>query len=174
METISCIKNRRSRRLFLEKEISENILLTLIECALSAPSSQNCQPWHFIIVRDNKSKIELVKMKEEDNQQHILTAPVSIIVCVDTNKSPSRWIEDGVTATENILLAANDLGLGAVYITGFCNSKPEVTQNIRDIFSLPKNIMPVTIIPIGYPDPSEKLERKVLPNPKSKIHKDKW
>ena len=158
----------------MKKEVPGNILKKLIDCAINAPSSQNCQPWHFIIVKDKQSKIKLAKLKEEDNQQHILTAPCSIVVCVDIDKSPTRWIEDGVTATENILLAAHDLGLGAVYVTGFKSSKPEVANAIRDILILPKNIIPVTILPIGYPSPSEKLEKKELLNIDSVIHYDRW
>lgn len=174
METINCIKTRRSRRLFLDKEISEDIVKQLIDCAISAPSSQNCQPWHFVIVKNRGSKIRLAKPKEEDNQQHILTAPISIVVCIDTDKSPSRWIEDGVTATQNILLAAHDLGLGAVYVTGFSASKPEIAEEIRSILNLPKNIMPITILPAGCPDPSEKLEKKELIDVNKVIHNDKW
>lgn len=174
METIECIKTRRSRRKFLDKEISEDVLKKLIECAIDAPSSQDCQPWHFVIVKNKESKIKLAKLKEEDNQEHILTAPISIVVCVDKDKSPSRWIEDGITATENILLATHDLGLGAVYVTGFKSSKPKIAEEIRKILHLPKNIIPVTILPVGYPDPSEKLEKKELKKMEEIIHYDTY
>ena len=106
METIDCIKSRRSRRLFLDKEVPVELINKIIECAITAPSSLDCQPWHFVIVRDNDKKERLANLKEEDNRQHILTAPISIVVCVDMDKSPSRYIEDGVTATQNVLLAA--------------------------------------------------------------------
>jgi nitroreductase len=174
METIKCIKTRRSRRVFLNKDIPEKTIKKLIECALNAPSSMNCQPWHFLIVKNKEAKIKLSKLKEEDNQNHILSAPISIVVCVDMNKSPSRWIEDGITATENILLAVHDLGLGAVYVTGFKESKPEIAEEIRKILNLPKNIIPITILPIGYPDPNEKQEHKKLVEVEEVIHYDKW
>jgi nitroreductase len=173
-ETINCIKTRRSRRLFLSKEVPKDIVKILIECAITAPSSIDSQPWHFIIVKDENSKTSLAKLKEEDNEQHILTAPITIVVCVDTNKSAGRWIEDGVTATENLLLAAHDIGLGGVYVTGFNNEKPEVANKIRDVLSLPENIMPITILPIGYPDPSEKLEKKILLDSDQVTHQDIW
>ena len=102
METIKCIKTRRSRRKFVNKQVSDDVINKLIVCAINAPSSLDCQPWHFVIIRDERKKIDLANLKEEDNRAHILTAPVSIVVCVDTDKSPSRWIEDGVTAVENI------------------------------------------------------------------------
>jgi nitroreductase len=134
----------------------------------------DCQPWHFIIVRNADKKQKLAELKDSDNQQHIMTAPVSIIVCVDTEKSPSRWIEDGVTATENILLAAHDLGLGSVYVTGFKLSKPSVAESIRVIFDIPQNIMPITILPIGYPDLSETLENKEVLNIDKVLHEGSW
>jgi nitroreductase len=162
METLDCIKTRRSRRKFLDKPIPEDIIKKLLEAGVSAPSSIDCQPWYFVIVKDKTIKQKLSKLKEEDNQKHILTAPISIIVCVDTDKSPSRYCEDGVTATENILLAAHDLGLGSVYVTGFKQSKPEIAETIRNILNLPKNIIPITILPVGYPDPKEKLDKKTL------------
>ncbi len=174
METIDCIKTRRSRRLFTDKEVPDEIITTLIDCAVNAPSSIDCQPWHFVIVKNRESKLKLARLKEEGNQQHILTAPISIVVCVDINKSPGRWIEDGVTATENILLGAHDIGLGAVYVTGFKSSKPEVAEDIRSILNLPENIMPITILPIGYPDDSEKLEKKELIDVNNIIHHEKW
>jgi len=174
METIECINTRRSKRLFLNKEVSESIIKKLLICAINAPSSKDCQPWHFIVVKNKDSKIKLAKLKEEDNQQHILTAPITIVVCVDINKSPSRWIEDCVTATENILLATHDLGLGAVYVTGFKASKSEVAEEVRNILNLPKNIMPITILPIGYQDPFEKLDKKEPVNVEKVIHYDKW
>lgn len=174
METIKCINERRSRRKFLDKELPEDILKKLLRCAVTAPSSVDCQPWHFVIVKNKDKKESLAKLKDEENQQHILTAPVSIVVCVDTEKSTSRWIEDGVTATENILLAAHDLGLGSVYVTGCKASKPEIAEKISEILNLPEKIMPVTILPIGYPDPSEELHKKETLNIDKVTHYEEW
>lgn len=174
MDAIKCIKTRRSRRLFLNKKVDDGIVNELLECALAAPSSQDCQPCEFILVKDRKIKKELYSLKDEDNQQHIKTAPLSIVVCVDKEKSPTRFVEDGVTATQNLLLAAHALGLGAVYVTGFKPSKPEVEENIRKILDPPKNIVPISIIPVGYADNSEKLDSKTLRKPKDVMHADKW
>lgn len=174
MKTIECIKTRRSIRKFLSKEISEDVIKELIASAIHAPSSVNCQPWHFVIVKNQETKNKLAKLKDKDNQEHILTAPISIIVCVDTDKSSSRWVEDGVAATQNILLAAHDLGLGSVYVTGSKPSKPEVAEKVRSILNLPENIMPVTILPVGYHDPSGVLEEKELVKIEDIIHHNTW
>ena len=174
METKDCIKSRRSKRLFLDKEVPEEVIKEIIGCAIAAPSSMDCQPWSFVIVKDKDEKEKLADLKEEGNQEHILTAPITIVVCVDTEKSPSRWIEDGVCATENILLAAHELGLGSVYVTGFSTSDSKVADKVRDILNLPKNIMPVTILPVGYPDPAGKLEEKNFPDLDSVIYYNSW
>ena len=164
MNTIDCIKTRRSRRLFLDKAVSDEQVNQILECGIAAPSSMDCQPWQFVIVRDKNKKEQLAKLKSENNQQHILTAPVVIVVCVDVEKSPSRYIEDGVTATQNILLAVHNLGLGSVYVTGYNPSDPAVADRLRTILSIPNNIMPVAILPVGYVDPAEKLSEKNLIN----------
>lgn len=174
METIDCINSRRSRRRFTSEKIPDDTIKGLIECAISAPSSMDCQPWHFIIVNDKDKRQKLAGLKSEDNQEHILTAPITILVCVDTEKSSSRYIEDGVTATQNILLAAHDQGFGSVYVTGCKETNPAVAQNIRQILKLPKNILPVTMLPIGYPDPEEKLDEKKLLDLDSVVHHDSW
>lgn len=174
METTDCIKERRSIRKFLDKEVPDEILKKILECAVRAPSSQNCQPWHFVIVKDKEKKGKLAELKDEDNQQHILTAPISIVVCVDTEKSPTRFVEDGVTATENILLAAHDSGIGSVYVTGFKSSKPEIAAKIRSILNLPENLVPVTILPVGYPDTSEEIGEKEVVDIGKITHSDEW
>ena len=113
-------------------------------------------------------------LKTEDNQKHILTAPAAIIVCVDTQKSPTRFVEDAVTATQNILLAAHNLELGAVYITGYSPSDLSAANGMKNIFSLPDNILPINIIPIGYSDPTEEISQKELVEIKKITHTDKW
>ena len=174
METTDCIKGRRSRRKFLDKEVSDDMVRKILDCAVHAPSSQDCQPWHFVVVRDKEKRQKLAELKDEGNQEHILTAPVCIVVCVDTEKSPTRFVEDGVAATENILLAAHDSGLGSVYVTGFKPSKPEIAEQIRLILNLPGNMMPISILPIGFADDSEKLHEKKIVDVDKITHSDKW
>lgn len=174
MDTINCIKTRRSRRLFLDKEVSDEKINQILECGITAPSSVDCQPWHFVIVKDKYKIQKLSELKKRDGYKHILSAPVSIIVCVDIEKSPSRYIEDGVTATQNMLLAIHELGLGSVYLCANKLSKPEVAQKVKDIFSIPENIIPITILPLGYFDSLEVLDEKDLINLDLIVHYDSW
>lgn len=158
----------------MDKEVPSEMLDQVLVCGLCAPSSMDCQPWHFLVVRDKNQKEELAKLKSADNHKHILSAPVVIVVCVDTEKSPKKYIEDGVTASENILLAVHALGLGSVYLSGYNFQDRKLDGEIRNILSLPENIIPVTILPIGYADPSEKLSEKNLVDLEDVKHGEKW
>jgi len=174
METIACIKTRRSRRKFLDKDIPDELLEKIIDAGKYAPSSMNSQPWEFIIVKGNEIKKKLAELKGKDNEECLLGAKVIIIVCVDMEKSATRWVEDGVCAAINILLAIHELGLGAVYVTGYNNKEPEITDGLKKALNLPEKIMPVVLIPLGYPDPNEKIEEKELRGIKEITHIDSW
>jgi len=174
METFNCIKTRRSRRKFLDKEIPNEIIRKLIDAARHAPSSRDSQPWEFVIIKDNEIKGKLAELKGEENKEHILGAGVIIAVCADKKKSETRWVEDGVCAAMNILLETHNLGLGAVYVTGYSETEPEVTTKIQKVLNLPENIMPVVLIPLGYPDLSEEIEKKELREIDEMTHFDKW
>jgi nitroreductase len=164
METIDCIKTRRSRRLFTDRPVEEGMIKAILEAAVQAPSSRNCQPWRFVIVKSEDKKKALAAFKTEENQRHILTAPVTIVVAVDIAKSPQLWTEDGVCAAMNILLAAHDLGLGAVYVSGTSKTEPEKTRAIQMLLELPETVKPVVIIPVGHPSEEEDVENRELPD----------
>lgn len=174
METINCIKTRRSRRKFLARDVPDEIIRELIDVARRAPSSMDSQPWEFVVIKDNEIKKGLAELKEKENEECILGAKVIIAVCVDKKKSETRWVEDGVCAVMNILLEAHNLGLGAVYVTGYNNRKPEITAGIQELLKLSEDIMPVALISIGYADPSEELEKKELREIDEMIHFDKF
>jgi len=174
MEVLEAIKTRRSRRKFLKKRVPEEMFKKIIDAARCAPSSRNSQPWEFLIIREEETKKKLVEIKGKENEEAIVGADVIVVVCVNRNKSKTRWVEDGVCASMNILLTSHALGLGAVYITGYSNSSPEVTQKIKKLLKLPEEIIPVSIIPIGYPDPEEKLEEKELRKMDEIIHYERF
>lgn len=174
MNIIDCIKKRRSRRQFTNREVTDEVIEKIIEAGIYAPSSRDCQPWQFIVVRDQDSQFELARLKSEGNQEHILSAPVTLMVCVDTSKSPNSFIEDGVCAVQNMLLVIEELGLGAVYVSAGSKTDPEITNEIRNILSVPKNVVPLVLLPLGYPDQKEKLHERKLLDTKKVIHKNRW
>ena len=174
MNTLDCINTRRSRRQFTNRIVTDGLIKQIIEAGIKAPSSRNSQPWHFVVIRDSDIQFALARLKSEGNQEHILSAPVTIIVCVDTKKSPNSFVEDGVCAVENMLIAIHELGLGTVYVSAASKTDAEVTNEIRNILGVPKTVVPLVILPVGYPDTSEKLEEKKLLNIDKVMHTDRW
>jgi len=144
-------KTRKSVRKFKPDDVSDDIIMKLLEAAQEAPSGGNCQPWHFYVIKDKKVISEIhAKAYTSD---WILTAPVFIVVCADIQKSESRYgergrnlycIQDTAAAIQNILLCAADLGLGSCWCGAFNESA------VSEILNLPKDMRPVAIIPLGY------------------------
>jgi len=180
METIYCIKSRRSRRKYLNKEVPDEIIEQLIDCARHAPFGgplqKEPQLWEFIIIKDEATKAELVLGYED--RQFIKQAPVIIAVCGDRRGDPNykNWDITTSLAIENILLAAHDLGLGACFITTFVNHEKhkEDRKMLIKSLNLPKHIKLIALISIGYPDPSEKIEKKELRKADEMVHFDRW
>jgi len=180
METINCIKTRRSRRKYLDKEIPDEIIEQLIDCARHAPfggpPKKEHQLWEFIIVRDEKIKVKLALNYED--RQFIKQAPVIIAVCADKTKDPDYkdWDITISLAIENILLAAYDFGLGACFVTTFMHHKRHKRDReiLIETLNLPKHIELIALIPIGYPYSSEEIEKKELRKINEMKHFDKW
>lgn len=180
METLDCIKTRRSVRKFLDKEVPGGIIRKIIDCARHAPFGglpiKECQPWEFIIVKDEKVK-EKLALKYED-RQFIKSAPVIIAACVNTANDTKykEWEIIVSLAIENILLAAHNLGLGACFVSTFAHHEghKEDRKVLVEALSLPENMHLVSLIPVGYPDPSEEKKEKALRETDEMIHQDKW
>lgn len=163
------ILSRRSIRKFTDQEVTEEQIISLLKAAMSAPSAGNRQPWEFIIIKNRET---LDKIPEFHKYTKMLSmAKLAIVVCGNTTKSFERgfWVQDCAAATQNILLAAHSMGLGGVW----CGVYPseELYPQMQDLLELPKEIMPVSLIAIGYPDetksPSERYDE-------DKIHYEKW
>ena len=167
MEFINAVKGRRSIRRYQDRDILDSIIEKLLDLALYAPSSMNGQPWHFIVIREDKTKKELVRIKnkycpsEKEIYQadFIQDAPVIIIVCVDRQRSYDRGVENAVLAAANIMLGAYSMGLGSVYMSAYRAGDPRISEEIRETLDIPPDMDPITIIPLGYPDE--------LPEPKT-------
>ncbi len=128
MEAMESILTRRSIRNFNGKEMSPSQIAEILKCGARAPSASNGRPWEFVLVRDQKIKdrigylgarslYERKKRQLSSSKKHfanIAKAPLFIVVACDTKKSPIFWKHDGSAATQNMLLAAHTLGLGAV------------------------------------------------------------
>lgn len=146
------VKSRRSIRQFQEREIPEETVTRLLEAARWAPSAGNLQPWHFFVIKNKEIKERLAS--EAYGSHWLSTAAVIILICALPEQSAVRYgkrgeslycLQDTAAATQNLLLAAKDEGLGACWVGAFDE------KAYAEILALPQNMRPVVIIPLGYP-----------------------
>ena len=160
---------RKSVRSYTDEPVSPEQVETILKAAMAAPSGMNMQPWRFVVVTDQKVKDKLAV----GFNKMIAKAPVVIIVCgKTTNKlgAPNKnWNADCAASTENLLLAVEALGLGAVWTA--CYPYEDRMNPTVEALGLPENISPYCIVPIGHPTGNDKPKDKWNPE---NIHYEKW
>ncbi len=151
MDLKDVLLKRRSVRKFTEQDVCEELIDELLHAAMSGPSACNKKPWEFYVIT-NKDKLKELKGASMFTR---FNAPLAIVVCGNLSRAlpmklSSYWIQDCSAATENILLRATDLGLGAVW----CGIHPQekAEEKVRNYLELPEKHIPLNIIFIGYPD----------------------
>lgn len=147
------ILKRTSVRSYLDKSIEEDKIEKLLRAGMAAPTAVNKQPWHFVVVTDKSLLQKLAKANPY--AEMVARAPLAIVVCGDMTKALDGnarefWVQDCSAASENILLAATGLGLGAVW-TGTYPSE-ERCAAVSEVLGLPETLIPLNTIVIGYPD----------------------
>lgn len=154
------ILQRKSVRAYTDRAVSHEQLDTLIRAAMAAPTGRDMRPWHFIVL---EGRHQLSPLAEQLPYAKMLAeAQAAVVVCGDmsvTDKEgyPSRnWTFDCSAATENLLLQAEAMGLGAVW-TGVY-PYDERLEAVKQVLHLPDHLIPLNVIPIGYPkgDPQPK------------------
>lgn len=168
---IKTIFNRSSIRSFGSNPIAKEQLELIIRAGMAAPSARNLQPWAFIVVTDRgimntlADRLPYAKMLNE--------ASAAIVVCGVPEKagdSPEGyWVQDCSAATQNILLAIESLGLGAVW-TGVY-PRPDRVDIVREVLGIPQNVFPLNVIPVGYPKGENRPKDKFKPE---NIRWEKW
>lgn len=163
------ILERRSIRKYLKSPVSDSQIEKLLKAAMAAPSAGNQQPWEFIVVKDRTILADITKV--HPYSQMLKEAALAIVVCADLNKEKHQgyWIQDCSAATENILIEAQYLGLGAVWLGVY--PREDRVKGLKKLLNLPENIISLSIISIGHPaekkEPSNRYDS-------SRIHINKW
>ena len=166
------IRSRKSVRIFTGEPVTKACLLALLKAGMAAPSARNRQPLAFVTVTEQHllntlgDGLPYTKM--------IYKAGAAIVVCGDATVDLQEgaidlWYQDAAAATENILLAAEALDLGAVWSALY--PYPERENHARAVLKLPPDITPFSIIPIGHPTGVEQPRDKFRPD---KIHWEQW
>jgi len=169
MDAMNAILSRRSIRRYTEQPVSDETIKELLEAAMSAPSAGNEQPWHFLVIRERQILNEIPKYHQ---YSHMLKdAPVAIMVCGDKRlqKYEGYWVQDCSAATENILIAAQAKGLGAVWLGVFPIEDRVIA--LRKLLNIPEEVIPFSLISIGYP--AEEKPRSDRYDT-SRIHQNMW
>jgi nitroreductase len=152
LDVFEAIKKRRSVRAYTSEKVSDEDVERLIEAARWAPSAGNIQPWEFIIVKNAETKRRLSDAALR--QTFIEKAPVVIVVCADVTRSSWGYgsrgtnlycLQDTAAATENMLLAAQALGLATCWVGAFHEDA------VAKAINAPRNLRPVAIVPVGRP-----------------------
>jgi nitroreductase len=174
METLEVIRTWKSTRKFLDRPVEEEKLQAVLEAVRRAPSWANKQCWKIVVVKNDDKRRRLSELAFVESyfsplgytsnpaQKGIATAPVVIVLCADPSKSGNIWdqtyyMTDAGIASQNLMLAAHDQGLGTVFVGVFEEEK------IRGLLSIPAAIRIIGLFPLGYPvSPGETRPRKEL------------
>lgn len=174
MDALQAIFTRRSVRDYTDKDVSDEMVETLLHAAMIAPSAVNNQDWAFVVVRDRKILGQLADGLNRSGEM-LRKAPVAIVVCGDWDlairHAKDYWIEDCSAATENILIAANALGLGAVWLGTY--PQTDKMQRVATTLNLPGHIIPMCVISIGWPASLKESAADERFDPE-KIHFNQW
>ncbi len=161
---IDNIMTRTSVRSYTDRQVTQEQIDTLLQAAMAAPTAGNKQPWRIVVITDHKILNDI-----SDNFQTMTMArkaSIAVVMCGDVTatfegEGRDYWIEDVSAATENLLLAAHAMGLGAVW----CGIYPlsERIAMFSSMLKLPENIVPMGCVCIGYPDADHKPKDKWKP-----------
>jgi nitroreductase len=169
MDAMEAIHTRRSIRKYQPRGVPEELIEKLLAAAMQAPSARNEQPWQFVVI-DDRSILGKVPAFMP-NAAMAATAPLGIAVCGDMNLDTSAgyWVVDCAAATENILLAAHALGLGAVWCGVYPREKR--MDGIRRLLGLPKSVTAHSLVLLGYPDEQVAAEPRYRPE---RVRRNHW
>lgn len=170
--TIEDIMTRTSVRAYSDREVKSEQIDTLLHAAMAAPTAGNKQPWRFVVIDD---RAILDSIGENFNTMTMAKqASVAVVMCGDVTatfdgEGQGYWIQDVSAASENLLLAAHAMGLGAVW----CGIYPlmERVEQFSEMLHLPENIIPMGCICVGYPAGETTPKDKWKPE---YIHYNNW
>jgi len=156
---MNVVFERRSIREYTTETITKEHITLLLQAAMQAPSANNQQPWEFIVVQDRNTLQEL--SKASNGAWMLAQAPLAIIVVMkEDGKSPLMKQQDCAAATENILLEAVQLGLGAVWIGVY--PLEDRTAYVNNILNITRGCA-FAQIAIGHPTTQKDVQLRYDP-----------
>ena len=163
------VLSRRSIRKYTDEPVDDATVERLLRAAMAAPSAGNQQPWHFVVLRDRETRRAITGF--HPYARMLPDAPVAVLVCGDpsSGKWPQMWEQDCSAATENLLIEAEHLGLGAVWLG--VHPLVERVEGIRALLGIPDGIVPLAIVAFGWPaerkEPADRYDA-------ARVHAERW
>lgn len=174
MDAMDAILSRRSIRKYTDQAVPEEMIKTLLAAAMSAPSAGDQRPWRFVVIDDRRILNEITTIHPYSAM--LKEAPAAILVCYDKQlvqlevvKKDPLWVQDCSAATENLLIAAQATGLGAVWL-GVYPVKERVAD-MRKLLGIPEHITPFSLISLGFPAEEKPREDRY---DDSKVRRNRW
>lgn len=168
MDAMHAILTRRSIRRYTSDPVSDELVTELLKAATSAPTATN-EAWDFVVIRD-RGVLEAVTAFHH-HAQMLKQAQVAILVCGDPTREilKGRWPLDCAAATENMLIAANALGLGACWVGIY--PVEERMQGMRQLLGIPEHVVPLSMVSLGHPAETKSPPDRFRPE---RIHHGRW
>ncbi len=169
MELMDAIIKRRSIRQFTDRPVEQTKIETIIKAAMYAPSARNYQSWHFIVCNKREKLNEIPHVHPYSEMMKQATA--AILICGDLTIEPSADYNsiNCSAATQNLLLCAHNMGLGAVWLGVY--PREERMQGLSKLFNLPKEIIPISLVAIGYANETKDIPDRFKPE---RIRYNSW
>ncbi len=172
MDALEAICTRRSVRKYENREINDEIVEKLLAAAMSAPSARNQQPWEFVVIQD-RDMLDAIPTFSPFAWM-VAQAPLGILICGDTRNlpSPGFWAQDCAAATQNLLIAAHALGLGAVWTGVYpMDLRDGRVRGFVNHCQLPDGVVPLALVVIGYPTEMPAKQDRFTSR---KVHENVW
>lgn len=171
-ETLKTIFGRKSVRSYTGETVPEDNLKLLARAGMAAPTAVDRRPWDFIIITDKSVLKQLAQALPYAKMAEQASSAIVVTGSLDRQfggREALSWVFDCSAASENILLAAESMGLGAVW-TGIYPDKERVSA-VKKILGIPDNVVPLNLIPVGVPAGKDKPKDKFNPE---QIHINTW
>lgn len=169
MDALQAIATRRSIRRFTERPVPPELIDKVLRAAMAAPSAGNQRPWHFVVL-DNRALLDAIP-RFHPYAAMLQQASAAIVVCGDgrLEQYQGYWVQDCAAATENLLLAAHALDLGAVWVGVY--PREERVARLQALLAIPAEVIPLALVALGYPAerpaPADRFDR-------ARIHRNGW
>lgn len=156
MDTFDCIAKRASVREYKDKTIDKALIAKIIDAGRRAPSARAVEPWEFVVIENKETLSKLSQLAPNGNFLKDAACCVAIFC-----KQTKYYLEDGCAATENVLLAAADLGLGACWVAG---DKKDYVGDVGKLLGASGDLKLISLISLGWPKEAKQQKKNRTTN----------